>query len=98
VLAIEERQDLDRERIELLQFQERIDSAREQLESDDLTKRDIELIGDELDASMPVIVRRSLPGYQEAVVPDARSDFAAVASPGTSEAPDLRRDLQNLMQ
>lgn len=98
LLAVEQKEELDREHTELLEFQERIDEAREQIEADDLTKQDIKDIGAELEAAIPMAARKNTPDYEEASVADVRSDFAAAASPERIEVPDLKRDLQQLVQ
>ncbi|MGE3829506.1 MAG: hypothetical protein AB7F76_00810 [Parvibaculaceae bacterium] len=98
ILALEEKEKLDQEHAELLEFQERIDEAREEIEADDLTKQDIADIEAELEAAMPMAARKNTPDYEHAATTDVRKDFAAAVSPASIAVPDLKRDLQQLIQ
>lgn len=96
LLAIEDKQEFDKERAELLGFQERVDQARVEIEADDLTKQDLDTIKDELAASIPVAAKKNLLDHEEPVIADVRGDFAAAAPAPNVIVPDLTRDLQRL--
>jgi hypothetical protein len=98
ILALEQKEELDKEHAERLEFQERIDVAREKLEADDLTRQDIREIEDELKTSMPIAARRRTSDPEEAPAANVRGDFTAAASPQRIVVPDLGRDLQPLFQ
>ena len=63
-----------------LDLLERIDEAETRLDDDDLTAADIVKMEQELDASMPLSVRRHIPGFEESSATNAARDFAAAAS------------------
>lgn len=91
--AIELRSALNQERADLLDYQDRIDGAREKLEGDDVTEQDIKDIRDDLDTSMPMAVREiarpdTMPNR------DLGSDFEAATK--AVSVPPLKADLENL--
>lgn len=87
--------DLLTERERLLEFQQRLDEARERLDDDGLTKGDIAGIEADLEALMPISAQRKLPGYEELAPADINSDFGVAASVGTS-TPELKLNLPEL--
>lgn len=90
---VAQEQALKTEREKLIEFQERIEAARQHLQSDeDLTKADLADIEAGLDASMPLAVARKLPGFEEAPALDPARDFGAAAGLAPHLA-DLKLDM-----
>ena len=83
----EERDLLKRERTELLDYQEKLDDARERSNSDDFTKDELDDLDKELEAGMPQAVKRQLPDYEPLQETDLKSDFEASAELSMSELP-----------
>ena len=82
---VEREFELLKEREGLIDYQARVDEARERLDEDGLTKADLADIEADLEASMPLAVQRKLPGFVEPTIPAAARDFGAAAG----LAPDL---------
>lgn len=83
------------ERAELEKFQEQLDAARERLDDDGLTKRDIADIEADLRASAPTAVQRLMPDYKDRADIAPTRDFSAAATPSAISVPDLTSDLQH---
>ena len=82
-----ERDMLQRERTEILEFQEKSDHAREHSNSDDFTKEELDELDKELEAEMPETVKRQLPDYEPSQEADLQSAFEASAQLSLSELP-----------
>jgi hypothetical protein len=91
ILALEDKNELDLEHQQRLDFQERIDEAREQIEGNDVTKQDIADIETELEASMPRAAGRT-PGNEALALPDASRAFERASNPASAPI-DLKLDL-----
>lgn len=87
---------LAEERGDLLEFQKKLDDARERLDDNDLTKGDLADIEADLEQTMPLAVRRKLPGFQEQSEIDLTSDFGAATVPKPRAASSLKFDLPEL--
>jgi hypothetical protein len=72
--------ELNQERQELLNYQNRLDEARDTLDDDALTEQDCLDLGDELDAAMPDAVREKL-GLEVKAPEPARHIFNENAAP-----------------
>lgn len=78
---------LQRERTETLEFQEKSDHARERSNSDDFTKEELDELDKELEAEMPVAVKRQMPDYSPQRETTLKTDFGASAELSLSELP-----------
>lgn len=65
---------------DLFDYQEKLDDARERLDSDDLAQEEFEAIREEIQNEMPLEVRRKLPDYDPSQETDLTSEFAATAT------------------
>lgn len=83
----EQKKQLMQERQELLDYQEKLDNARERSNADDFTKDELDELGEELEADMPTAVKRQLPDYKPSQETDLKSDFEASAELSLSEIP-----------
>jgi len=68
----------------LIDYQEKLDDTREQLDNGDLTQEEFEAIREEIQNDMPIEVRRKLPDYDPAQETNLKSDFTAIASQTTA--------------
>lgn len=82
-----ERDLLEREKTEILEFQEKSDYARERSNSDDFTKEELDELGKELEAEMPGAVKRQLPDYEPSQETSLKSSFDASVELSLSELP-----------
>ena len=78
---------LQHERTEILEFQEKSDHARERSNSDNFTKDELDGLDKELEAEMPMAVKRQLPNYEPSQEKDLKTDFSASAELSLSEIP-----------
>lgn len=77
-------QSLEQERSEILQFQTKLDDAREEFSGSEITERQLEELDADLDVLMPVSVKQKLPGYElSAPVPSATAQFKFSADPSS---------------
>ena len=74
---------IQRERSEILEFQEKSDQARERSNSDDFTKEELDALDKELEAKMPMAVKRRMPDYE----PVKEVNFKASVSQSLFELP-----------
>lgn len=82
-----ERDMLQRRRTEILEFQEKSDHARERSNSNDFTKEELIELDKELEAEMPLAVKRQMPDYNPSQETDMKSNFGASAELSLSETP-----------
>ena len=68
---------LQRERTEILEFQEKSDHARERSNSDDFTKDELDALDKELEAEMPLAVKRQMPDYKPTQETTLKTDFTS---------------------
>ena len=78
---IEERNQLNTERQNILDYQEKLDDARERSTSDDFSKEELDALDMELETEMPMAVKRQLPDYDPSQETDLKSEFSTTASP-----------------
>ena len=78
---------LQRERTEILEFQEKSDHARERSNSDDFTKEELDELDKELESEMPMAVKRQMTDYDPSQETNLKSDFEASAEFPLSELP-----------
>ena len=78
---------LQRERAEILEYQEKLDNARERPNSDDFTKEELDELDNELEAEMPMAVKRQMPNYDPSQETNLKSDSGASARLPLSEIP-----------
>ena len=64
----------------LAEYQEKLDQARERMDSGEMTKDELKEYRQELQQTMPIEVRRKLPDYDPSQETDLKSDFAKTAS------------------
>lgn len=83
----EQKKQLMQERQELLDYQEKLDNARERSNSDDFTKDELDELDKELEADMPETVKRQLPDYKPSQEANLQSAFEASAEVSLSELP-----------
>lgn len=77
-----EQERLEAERQEILDFQEKVDAARDRLDEGDITKDELDALDSELADAMPPSVRKQTPGFDTAEnAPDLKTDFTAPANP-----------------
>lgn len=79
---------LAKERTELLEYQEKLDHARERLDAGDLTREEFDDLRDELKADMPDAVREQLPELEQEQETAAEAD-AAPAEADAAPADEL---------
>ena len=72
---------LETERGEILDYQEKLDHARERSEADDFTTDELEELEKDLEESMPDAVAKQLPDYEPSQTQDLKSDFTTSATP-----------------
>lgn len=77
----ETKQALTTERAQIIEFQEKLDSAREQIAEGEISETDLEALDAELLETMPDAVRAHVPDLEpRAVVPDLTAQFRAPAA------------------
>lgn len=67
------------ERTEILDFQEKVDHAREESNRGDMTKQELDDLRSDLEANAPPAVKRHMDGYEESQPAPASTAFNAVA-------------------
>lgn len=77
----DEQAKLDQIHSDLLDYQEKLDDARERADGNEMTQDELNDLSDDLKQTMPDAVRRQLPGYE----PEREREVAATADP-TQEA------------
>lgn len=87
VTDIKKRDGLRIERQRILDYQEKLDNARERSASDDFTKEELDTLDKELEAEMPMAVKRQMPDYDPAQETNLKSDFDSSAELSLSEIP-----------
>lgn len=87
-----EQKHLMQERDDLLEYQEKLDHARERSNSDGFTKNELDELDAELEADMPIEVSRQLPDYDPANEEILKTDFTASATPPALSATDMAID------
>jgi hypothetical protein len=71
---------LETERTEILDFQQRVDDARERLDDDGLTTDDLDDMKNALEAEMPLAVRQQMANFVPSSNVTIKADFAGAAS------------------
>ena len=71
----------------LIDYQEKLDAAREQLYEGELTQDEFDELKSGIEADMPIEVRRKLPDYDPSQETDLTSDFTATAKKAIEIAP-----------
>ncbi|MBP0614243.1 hypothetical protein [Jiella mangrovi] len=88
---------LEAERSELLEYQEKLDVARERLGEDGISKADLDQMKDDLDFEMPDAVKRHMPGYEEPQIPNLSGSFTkSIAPAAETPIPANRFETLNL--
>lgn len=83
--AIDRIEALTQERADIIAYQDKLDAARERLESGEMTRKEFDELRDELKADMPDAVRAQIPGMEA----ESSQDHAAAPS----EELDLTDDM-----
>lgn len=86
--AIDQLEELKRERADLLEFQGKLDSARDRLDAGDLSREEFETLREDLKSDMPDAVRSLLPEEHASV------DAKQTAAPAL---PDIDLDIEDDM-
>lgn len=76
---------LERERVELIDYQAKLDEARERLDRGEMSQEEFDGLRDDLKASMPEAVSAHVPGME-------KTDRAASTEPAQAEELDLAAD------
>lgn len=84
------------ERQKLLEFQEKLDDARNELADGELTKHELDVLELDIDASMPMAVQRRMQGSEEQPQLDLARDFGAATAKQIAATSTL--DLAKLTQ
>ena len=69
---------LEAERTEILEFQEKVDNARDQISDGDITEAELEALEAELEDALPNAVRAQIPGFD---APNLKEGFALPTNP-----------------
>lgn len=85
--AREQQQTLVDERQQLHDYQTRLDTTRDQLGDEGLTKAELDDLRESLEADMPDAVRLHLPSEEVATPTPAQADLSSSASPSADPAP-----------
>ena len=72
---------------DLIEYQEKLDTARDQLDSDELSQEEFESIRNDITTSMPMEVRRKLPEYDPKQEARLKSEFESTASQPVNLSP-----------
>lgn len=75
----EQKKQLIQERQEILDYQQKLDEARERSNFDDFTKDELDELDNALEAEMPQAVKRQLPDYDPSQETTLQTSFTAVA-------------------
>lgn len=81
-LKLEEQ--LQSERQGLIEYQEKLDNARERSNSDDFTKKELDELESELEADMPPAVAKHIPGMKTSSAIELKTEFKTPADPAIS--------------
>ena len=84
---LETRDRLEVEREAIHEYQDKLDHARERSEADDFTKEELDELDAELEADMPLAVKRQMPDYDPSQEVKLKSEFQASTAPSLSELP-----------
>lgn len=80
--GVERLDNLETERGQILEFQEKVDAARERVADGKITKEELDDLGSELSNATPASVKRHMPGFDAADnAPAAKAAFTANANP-----------------
>lgn len=72
---VDQKQELTQQRTEILEFQEKVDAAREQIADGEISEADLEALDADLLDSMPLAVRDNVAGLEPATpAPDLKAD------------------------
>ena len=89
---------LQTERQALIEYQEKLDNARERSNADDFTKEELDDLDAELVDAVPPLVKKHVPGFDAVEnAPAAKTAFTANADPRIPQAPanpSISSDLQ----
>lgn len=80
LLSTNERDRLEAERTEILDFQQRVDDARDRLDDDGLTTDDLDDMKGMLEADMPLAVRQQMPDFVPSAQIEMKADFSGAAA------------------
>ena len=83
---LDERDLLLNERAEIIAYQDKLDAARDRLDSGEMTRKEFDDLRDELKADMPDAVRAQIPDMESTQKPDTSAD--AVPATETLDIPD----------
>ncbi len=83
---------LQTERTEILEYQEKLDTARERIGDGDISEDELKELDDDLAASMPTSVRKLVPEMDMTAAPDVNAHFASAAPRQAVDAPTIRPD------
>ena len=84
-----ERDQLLFERQKIIEYQEKLDHSRERSDSKDFSKEELDGLDQELEAEMPMAVKRQMPGYDPAQETRLNSDFSTSARPVIEAVADV---------
>ena len=84
----EQKKQLMQERQDILDYQEKLDAARERSNSDDFTKDEMDELDKELQSEMPQAVKRQLPDYTPSQEASIKSEFEASTAISLSDLPN----------
>ncbi|SDU42612.1 hypothetical protein [Stappia sp. ES.058] len=83
---LDTRKQLTQERQDILDFQEKVDAAREDIADGKISEQELEDLDAELLDAMPESVRDHIPGLESPeVTPDLKADIQPAANPATPE-------------
>lgn len=85
----EQERALIEEREEILQFQDKLDHARERAGDESLTQQELDDLEADLEKSMPEAVARQMPGYEHSPQPELKKAFgsASISAPAQAAQP-----------
>lgn len=87
---IKKRDELRIERQEIHDYQDKLDNARERSNADDFTKEELDGLDADLEAEMPMAVKRQMPDYDPAQEVSMKSDFSAIVKPAIDKAVGIK--------
>jgi len=82
---------LQAERQSLIEYQEKLDNARERSNADDFTKEELEELESELKADMPPAITEHIPGMEASSAVELKTEFKTPASPVIETAVKVNR-------
>ena len=80
---------LIQERRSILDYQEKLDDARERSNSDDFSKEELDTLDKELEADMPMTIKRQMSDYDPAQEKSLKSDFTSSVKPVIESAANI---------